>query len=218
MKRPPFELAVFDVDGTIRPGHLVEDAFWGLTDNGTFKPSAEMTETLLRLRETDHRAYDRALVDAYTDAKKHASVKDIKQHAEHLAMQSLAYLDDDILARIEEYREAGDALAMISGAPDVYVSALAKVLHFDAASGSRFYHNGHRYHPTREAEDRGNREIKPIIAQKIATRLGANGIIAAYGDSMSDLDMLALATHPVAVHPTPELRAEALRRGWEIIG
>jgi HAD superfamily hydrolase (TIGR01490 family) len=38
-----------------------------------------------------------------------------------------------------------------------------------------------------------------------------------YGDSFSDREFMALAGHPVAVHPEPQLRTLALEKGWEIL-
>ncbi|MAB97644.1 MAG: HAD-IB family hydrolase [Pseudomonadaceae bacterium] len=38
-----------------------------------------------------------------------------------------------------------------------------------------------------------------------------------YSDSMNDLPLLEQVTRPVAVDPDPKLRAEAEKRGWEII-
>lgn len=211
------KLAVFDVDGTIRPGSLVEDAFWQLTEHGLFTPGEETIKKLQILRQQGSDDYISALVGAYVEAKKGKSVGEIKRFANRLTTESAALLDPQIVERIEQHRLSGDALAMISGSPQVYIEALATQLGFDAASGSRFYHNGHVYHTQREAEDRGTRELKPQIALKIAASLGTTGVIAAYGDTMSDADMLALAEHPVAVHPTPDLRTYAFERGWEII-
>jgi phosphoserine phosphatase len=38
-----------------------------------------------------------------------------------------------------------------------------------------------------------------------------------YSDSLNDLPLLELVTHPVAVDPDPTLRARAESRGWHII-
>jgi hypothetical protein len=38
-----------------------------------------------------------------------------------------------------------------------------------------------------------------------------------YSDSMNDLPLLEQVTHPVAVDPDPNLRAEAEKRGWPVI-
>ena len=38
-----------------------------------------------------------------------------------------------------------------------------------------------------------------------------------YGDSLNDLPLLELVTHPVAVDPDPTLRSHAEKRGWPVI-
>lgn len=38
-----------------------------------------------------------------------------------------------------------------------------------------------------------------------------------YSDSLNDVPLLEVVERPVAVDPDPKLRAEAERRGWEII-
>jgi HAD superfamily hydrolase (TIGR01490 family) len=38
-----------------------------------------------------------------------------------------------------------------------------------------------------------------------------------YSDSMNDLPLLEQVTHPIAVDPDPNLRAEAEKRGWPVI-
>jgi phosphoserine phosphatase len=39
----------------------------------------------------------------------------------------------------------------------------------------------------------------------------------AYSDSINDLPLLKAANHAVAVDPDPMLRAQAQRRGWDIV-
>jgi len=38
-----------------------------------------------------------------------------------------------------------------------------------------------------------------------------------YSDSVNDVPLMSLVTHPVAVHPDERLRAHAVERGWPII-
>ena len=38
-----------------------------------------------------------------------------------------------------------------------------------------------------------------------------------YSDSLNDLPLLSLVSHPVAVDPDPTLRAHAARHGWPVI-
>ena len=42
-------------------------------------------------------------------------------------------------------------------------------------------------------------------------------VLAAFGDTLADVPMLALATRAVAVAPDAKLRREATTRGWEIL-
>ena len=58
---------------------------------------------------------------------------------------------------------------------------------------------------------------KVRYAEALAGQLGGSLQAAAfYSDSYSDLPMLEAVGRPVAVHPDPRLRREALRRGWPI--
>jgi phosphoserine phosphatase len=47
---------------------------------------------------------------------------------------------------------------------------------------------------------------------------GKTAILAAYGDTASDIPMMEISSSPVAVYPDPELRRIAETRGWQIIG
>jgi len=52
---------------------------------------------------------------------------------------------------------------------------------------------------------------------RIHQKVTSGNIIAAYGDTISDLPMLELAQIPIAVYPDKPLRRIALDRGWRII-
>ena len=42
-------------------------------------------------------------------------------------------------------------------------------------------------------------------------------IVAAYGDTLSDLPMMEMSEQPVAVYPDAKLRRVAEERGWRIV-
>ncbi len=54
-------------------------------------------------------------------------------------------------------------------------------------------------------------------ARQVRAYVGEGKILAAYGDSLSDVYLLEMSEMPVAVDPEPELAAEAQRRGWRIL-
>ena len=55
-------------------------------------------------------------------------------------------------------------------------------------------------------------------AAAVRTRAAGGQILVAFGDTAADAPMLSMAQHAVAVAPDKQLRKEALRRGWEIVG
>ena len=59
---------------------------------------------------------------------------------------------------------------------------------------------------------------KVVRMRQMAQRLGVSpDDIAAYGDSAADIPLLSSVGHPFVVAPSPELRAEAEKRGWPIL-
>ena len=59
---------------------------------------------------------------------------------------------------------------------------------------------------------------KVVRMRQMAERLGVSpDDIAAYGDSAADIPLLSSVGHPFVVAPSPELRAEAEKRGWPIL-
>ena len=70
---------------------------------------------------------------------------------------------------------------------------------------------------------RGTPNFREGKIQKVNEWLGERGSRLAdyeswfYSDSLNDLPLLELVTHPVAVDPDPTLRSHAKERGWPII-
>jgi phosphoserine phosphatase len=54
-------------------------------------------------------------------------------------------------------------------------------------------------------------------AQSIRARIGDSQILAAFGDTVSDLPMLEMSQEPVAVYPDETLMQVAAERGWRVI-
>jgi phosphoserine phosphatase len=54
--------------------------------------------------------------------------------------------------------------------------------------------------------------------EQVLSRLGAERVDHAYGDTVLDIPLLEHADHPVAVYPDDKLRSVAKKRGWEIMG
>ena len=124
-----------------------------------------------------------------------------------------------VLARLREHLAAGHTVALVSGAPQPFVDAIARMWAVPHALGSPVEVSAGRY---------TGRMGRPCIdAQKavyVRAHFTAHGLpvdyaaSAAYADSFSDLGLFELVGRPVAVHPDRRLRRLAQARGWEIIG
>ncbi|MBC8504360.1 MAG: hypothetical protein ISR58_19150 [Anaerolineales bacterium] len=54
-------------------------------------------------------------------------------------------------------------------------------------------------------------------AEKVSALYPDASIIAAYGDTLSDLPMLEISDNPVAVYPDAKLHRVAKEKGWRVI-
>ena len=55
-------------------------------------------------------------------------------------------------------------------------------------------------------------------AAAVRARAAGGQILVAFGDTAADTPLLSMAQRAVAIAPDTQLRREALRRGWEIVG
>ena len=218
MAKQAFEgFAVFDVDGTIAPGSVSERAFWHMQQTGVFNIADADLQRLDELRsEVDLNAYHHTRDNLYDRAIRGVSVSAVRRIAEQVADAVMSEAYPEILDEINDYKDRGFALGMISGSPDMFVQKL-KPLGFHVATGTRYFHNRHIYHEARPPKSRA--EEKHDFALGMARRLGLRGVTAAFGNSMSDLSMLEIAEHPVAVNPDLGLReiAKSDPDRWRII-
>jgi HAD superfamily hydrolase (TIGR01490 family) len=126
----------------------------------------------------------------------------------------------DVLSRLRGHVEDGLPVALVSGAPMPFVTALAGMWGVPHAIGSPVeFRDGHYT---------GRLTGPPCVDAQKATYTRAyfveNAIPVdyassfAYADSYSDLGLFELVGHPVAVYPDRALKGLAEQRGWEILG
>lgn len=116
-----------------------------------------------------------------------------------------------VIRELVQRQSSGAKIILVSSAYQPYVDAFAHHLDAEAIGSNLVYHQG----------TLADLSV-PVNAyqQKAATiqaRYKGNNIVAAYGDTDSDIPMLELSREPVAVYPNRALREEAESRGWRII-
>ena len=120
-------------------------------------------------------------------------------------------------ALLAKHREAGDTLVIITATNRVITAPIAEKLGVEHLIATECEIVDGRY--------TGRSTDVPCFREGKVTRLNRwieeNGYSLEdsyfYSDSMNDLPLLEQVDHPVAVDPDPNLRAEAIKRGWEVI-
>jgi len=142
-----------------------------------------------------------------------AELRDLVVEAMEPVLKPLVYRDP--LRLLEQHRERGESVYIVSATLQEIVEELARELGFDGALGS-----------TCEIVDGiySGRVLRPChgLGKAAAVRelAGRDGIdlrvSTAYSDSHTDLPFLEVVGRPVAVNPDRELRRIAQDRGWPV--
>lgn len=117
---------------------------------------------------------------------------------------------------IEEHRQAGRRVYIVSAAPEEIVEPLARYLGAEGAIATQAAVSAGRYTGQLLRYAYGPEKATTIrqIAESEHLDLQESW---AYSDSATDLPMLEVVGHPVAVNPDRALRRIAQMRGWPVL-
>jgi HAD superfamily hydrolase (TIGR01490 family) len=208
--------ALFDVDNTLLPGEASEIGFFrylwrrGLVGWSELSRSAAWLAghvppfSLHPLRERK----------VYLTGKRHADIEPCARefcHAEMIGKLSL-----DARAKLEEHRQAGHQLILVTGAPDFLIAPLAEFLRVPSVFAAKpeqrdGIYTGALIPPF--PYGRGKRELILAHAQEMNLDL-ANSY--AFGDSPGDRDVLEMVGYPLVVNPIRGMARTAQQQGWPI--
>jgi HAD superfamily hydrolase (TIGR01490 family) len=117
------------------------------------------------------------------------------------------------LQLVEQHRERGDAVYIVSATLQEIVQAIADDLGFDGALGTVCEVVDGVY--TGKAVRALHAENKAACVRELADARGYElAACTAYSDSHTDIPFLETVGHPVAVNPDRALRRIAVARGW----
>jgi HAD superfamily hydrolase (TIGR01490 family) len=129
----------------------------------------------------------------------------------------LPLLYRDMLDEAYSHQDAGRPVFIVTAASQELADTLARVLVLDGGVGMRSEVCDGVY-TGRAAGPFTYREGKAAAIRELAAERGFDlAECYAYSDSESDLPMLRLVGHPVAVNPDAELGRVARREGWEVL-
>ncbi len=120
------------------------------------------------------------------------------------------------LGLVQQHRERGEPVYIVSATLQEIVSAIADDLGFDGALGTQCEVVDGRY--TGRALRALHAENKAASVRELAAVEGFDlAASTAYSDSHTDLPFLEAVGHPVAVNPDRALRRIAAARGWPVL-
>lgn len=212
-------LAVIDLDGTLLKGMNAERIFYlhllvrghvGILRTAAF---------LLTLVGDILRVGFRRAIATNTRMLRGETPEAVRQWAREFGHVFLRKaVPDDLRGKILSLKQEGCRVVLLSGSLQVLVDQLKERLEAEILIGTDF--------EVVEGKLSGKKTgIFPYGRQKVEAlfqKINPDGFdwpnSWALADRISDLPVLELVGHPVAVHPDRRLRKLAAERGWEIIG
>lgn len=169
---------------------------------------------LARLGLIDRQAFRDRWITDLARLLRGTSVGEMERLAEEIVELELwpARREEVVAALIAEH-DQGRAVILCSGTYQPVLEAFARRLAAEAL-GTPLATDGDRLTGRLVAPPNTGRRK----ARRLTAALGGRRLVAAYGDSLADAEMLAASDEPVAVHPEPGLRRLADERGWRVIG
>lgn len=216
-------LALFDMDGTLLPIDTNQSFGRFLIRHGWIEGQAwERTNSEFMA------AHDRGDLDLdrYIDFST-ASWRDRPPAEAHALLT--AFVNEVIapaipaaaMTLVQSHRQRGDLIALVTGTNEFLAEPIAALLGIEHVLAVQL---------ERDAAGKVTGRIAgiPSFAAGKVDRvhhwladlsLSLRGFerVSFYGDSVNDIPLLELATHPVAVNPSAALEAVAVERGWRVV-
>jgi HAD superfamily hydrolase (TIGR01490 family) len=144
-------------------------------------------------------------------------VRDMQRLAPDVLAGVLPRLYPKMLAIAYEHQDAGRPVFICTAASQEMAELMATVLTLDGAVGTVF-ETADGHYTGRGGGPFNYREGKAQAIRELAEREDIDLAASwAYSDSESDLPMLRLVGHPVAVNPDAALARIAREEGWEVL-
>jgi HAD superfamily hydrolase (TIGR01490 family) len=164
------------------------------------------------------------------DESSHALRERISRSLEGVRVRDMERLGVDVLAGVlpriypqvlalaHQHQDAGRRVYIVTAASQELAEMLAHVLVFDGGIGSTFSDVVDGVYTGRPKGLFIYGQDKAVAIEQLAQREGLDLERSyAYSDSASDLPMLRLVGHPVAVNPDSNLAKLARQENWEIL-
>lgn len=217
-------LAIFDFDGTL----YEKETFQLLMDHLKTHPVYHtkykefIRASLPRYVASKLKLYPKQrmkerLMQIYARTLRGIAEEDIHTFFEELAIKMKPNFNQEVSERLKQHHANGVYVMVVSGAYDLLLEKSLMHLPIDAMIGTHIPFKDHQIDSHAPIEPvqgmRKNEKIDAFIQGKEIDWINSY----AYGDSFTDVSVLELVGHPVAVNPEQSLENVAIERNWEVI-
>jgi len=229
------DYVIADVEGTLTSGSMWRAIGRYLAHSGRGGDYRRLVARTLpgilamRWGLIDRQAYKNRWLEMEAGLLAGATPTQIDRLAEWVVEQDLwPHRRPEVMAELGAHHAQGRTVILASGMYEAVLQALAA--RFDtgpvqfvgtpltfAGDGPARLFTGRFAGPVCVAEEKAARVRQLLAERQEQTGSGPGRILAAYGDTGSDLPMLQLARDPVAVAPDRELARVARERGWRTL-
>lgn len=217
------KLAVFDFDGTLflqdtLPFLLKQWGEFNYPKLRLYRVYASLSHLYVmhklgRYKEKNARAVMRKFLRIFAGMDRSR----VEEFFDRCAGVILTQLDANVVKEVKAMKAAGFHTVLLSGCFSYLLESVAKALEIDTVIGTNIFYNNGRVD--------FKRPLEVIYGEEKVLRLQAvfHGKSIewdesyAYADSFSDIHVLSIVGHPVAVGPDAELRTKAQKSGWRIL-
>jgi HAD superfamily hydrolase (TIGR01490 family) len=217
----PTAAAFFDLDRTLMEGSSAFQFGRAAYKAGLLSRRQLVSDAWSNLRfrlrgSTDTDTH--ALRDRISASLAGTRVRDLQRLGPDVLAGVLPRIYPQMLALAYEHQDAGRRVYIVTAAAKELADTLARVLAFDGGIGSEFSEVVDGVFTGRPTGLFIYRSDKAVAIEQLAKREGIDLSDSwAYSDSESDLPMLRVVGHPVAVNPDRELARVARSEGWQIL-
>ncbi|MGH2868393.1 MAG: HAD family hydrolase [Solirubrobacteraceae bacterium] len=218
---PATEAAFFDLDKTLIEGSSAFQFGRAAYKAGLLGRRQLLSDAVANVRFRLRGATDAdslALRERIAASLEGTRVRDLERLGASVLAGILPRVYPQMLSLAHEHQDAGRRVFIVTAASQELADILATVMAFDGAIGSQISAVVDGVYTGQPVGVFVYRTGKAEAIQALATREGIDLAASyAYSDSESDLPMLEVVGHPVAVNPDSALARIARERDWQVL-
>ena len=216
------KIALFDLDHTLIP--FDSDYEWneftialGWRDGDAFRRANDAFFAQYRDGTLNIHDYVRFATQAIRDK---GAIESVAAHARFMDSIVLKGIQKPALDLVKSHQKAGDEVVIVTATNEFVTRPIADAFGVEELIAIDLVRNGQGEFTGDILGTPSFREgkVTRVEAWLAARNLGWQDVETTfYSDSMNDLPLLDIATHPVATNPDERLRQLATERGWRIL-